>query len=167
MTQILPLCGEWSETACALNWNGTLLYGMIPLYVEENEPLGDYTAVVEIFGQDGKGRTLEHCFSTTVHVSERIPAPCRSNCGDIMAYTPAGVPAKSNAQYQGTGESCGGRGTWGLQYQCVELVQREMQIRFGVWYAKQMCSTYPSDRFTKVTSPQSGDIFGKLMTFKK
>jgi surface antigen len=74
-----------------------------------------------------------------------------------------GVPAKSNGVDQCTGTSCGGYGTYGYQYQCVEYAQRYMSTQHGItpiWHvnANQMCSTYPSG-ISHTTSPQPGDLF--------
>jgi surface antigen len=44
-------------------------------------------------------------------------------CGTVLA-TYRGVAAKSNGEYQGKPKSCDVRGTYGLQYQCVEYVKR-------------------------------------------
>jgi hypothetical protein len=132
---------------------------MIPLFVGHNAPTGNYTAVVEIVGQDSAGRKLQNCFSTKVHVGERKVFGCSSACGTILAYTPGGNPAKSNGQDQGTGDSCAGLGQWGYQYQCVELVQRSTQSWFNVAYAKQMCDSHPSN-FYPISDPGPRDIYG-------
>jgi hypothetical protein len=70
-----------------------------------------------------------------------------SSCGTAMAsYN--GVSAYSNGADQCTGDSCGAYGTYGYQYQCVELAQRYMSVKHGItpiWYdnANQMCSSHP------------------------
>ena len=46
-------------------------------------------------------------------------APCGSTLAEFRD-----VAAKSNGEFQGTGDSCAGRGTHGLQYQCVEYIRR-------------------------------------------
>eukprot|EP01038_Epipyxis_sp_PR26KG_P015977 gene15977-21683_t len=88
-----------------------------------------------------------------------------ASCGSVMA-TYNGIPAKSNGQYQGTGNSCGGYGTTGSNYQCVEYTQRYFYEKHGtapIWYAnaKDMCSTHPTG-VSKTTSPKAGDavVFG-------
>lgn len=54
-------------------------------------------------------------------------------CGQpLQSGTYKGVAAKSNGQYQATGNSCGGRGTYGLQYQCVEYIRRFYSQALGV-----------------------------------
>ena len=68
------------------------------------------------------------------------------------------VKVHSNGVNQGTGNSCGGVGSWGYNYQCVELVQRYYQVMFRVNYAAQMCANRPSNIFV-VSSPQAGDIY--------
>lgn len=44
-------------------------------------------------------------------------------CGSELASY-RGVAAKYNGQAQGTGDSCANRGSYGLQYQCVEYIKR-------------------------------------------
>lgn len=86
-------------------------------------------------------------------------------CGTVM-YTYNNVAAKSNGNDQGTGNSCGGYGTCGSQYQCVEYVQRYFYTLHGttpIWYgnAKDLCSSHPSN-VAKTSSPKAGDavVFG-------
>ncbi len=50
-------------------------------------------------------------------------------CGTTLA-THAGVPARSNIM--SPDESCGGRATYGLQYQCVEYVRRFYHLVKGI-----------------------------------
>lgn len=57
-----------------------------------------------------------------------------------------GTTAYSNGPNTGTGYSCGGGGTHGLRYQCVELVMRHFKINWGLrWYgnAKYILSGAP------------------------
>lgn len=82
-------------------------------------------------------------------------------CGETMA-TFNGIPAKSNGGNQCTGNSCGGYGTYGSQYQCVELAQRYFGELYGttpIWYgnAIDLCHTYPSG-VSKTQSPIAGDL---------
>lgn len=84
------------------------------------------------------------------------------SCGTTMA-TFNGIAAKSNGANQCTGSSCGGYGTYGYHYQCVELAQRYFGEKHGttaIWHvnAKDMCSTHPSG-VSKTSSPQPGDLF--------
>ena len=83
------------------------------------------------------------------------------SCGTTMA-TYNGIAAKSNGGNQCTGNSCGGYGTYGYQYQCVELAQRYFGEKFGttpIWYgnAIDLCDTYPSG-VSKTSSPIPGDL---------
>jgi len=75
-----------------------------------------------------------------------------------MTYTAGGCPAFSNGGYQGTGNSCAGQGSHGLQYQCVELVQRCWNTWFPVSYASQMCANRPKN-FCIVNNPQNHDVY--------
>jgi surface antigen len=83
------------------------------------------------------------------------------SCGTTMA-TYNGVAAKSNGANQCTGNSCGGYGTYGYHYQCVELAQRYFGTLYGttpIWYgnAIDLCHTYPSG-VVKTSSPIPGDL---------
>ncbi len=72
-----------------------------------------------------------------------------------------GIEAYSNGDYQGTGDSCSGWSSTGLQFQCVEYTQRYFNYLYGVapvWpvdFAKQMCDSYPGG-VTPVGYPQEG-----------
>lgn len=81
-------------------------------------------------------------------------------CGDGLAsYND--IVSYSNGDYQGTGDSCSGWSSTGLQYQCVEYAQRYFNSLYGVapvWpvdFAYQMCSSYP-DGITPVDYPSAG-----------
>jgi surface antigen len=52
-------------------------------------------------------------------------------CGTVLS-TFQGVNAYSNGVNTGTGRSCAGVGTHGLQYQCVELAMRFFKVKYGV-----------------------------------
>ena len=83
------------------------------------------------------------------------------SCGTTMA-TFNGIPAKSNGANQCTGNSCGGYGTYGYQYQCVELAQRYFGELYGttpIWYgnAIDLCDTKPSG-VSKTSNPIPGDL---------
>ena len=83
------------------------------------------------------------------------------SCGTTMA-TFNGISAKSNGGKQCTGNSCSSYGTYGYQYQCVELAQRYFGEKFGttpIWYgnAIDLCNTYPSG-VSKTNSPIPGDL---------
>lgn len=83
------------------------------------------------------------------------------SCGTTMTSF-NGVAAKSNGANQCTGNSCGGYGTYGSQYQCVELAQRYFAQLYGttpIWYgnAIDLCDTKPSG--VSITSnPIPGDL---------
>ncbi len=54
-------------------------------------------------------------------------------CGDQLdSAIYQGVVARSNGQFQGKAKSCGGRGSYGLQYQCVEYIRRFYGDALGV-----------------------------------
>lgn len=83
------------------------------------------------------------------------------SCGTTMASF-NGVAAKSNGANQCTGNACGGYGTYGYHYQCVELAQRYFGTLYGttpIWYgnAIDLCHTYPSG-VVKTSSPIPGDL---------
>jgi surface antigen len=82
--------------------------------------------------------------------------------GTTMA-TYNGVHAKSNGQYQCTGNSCSSHVDTGSQYQCVELAQRYMHQIHGIaanWWvnAQDMCGNHPSG-ISKTSNPQPGDLW--------
>jgi hypothetical protein len=87
-------------------------------------------------------------------------------CGAVTASW-NGFNAYSNGNDSGTGNSCAGQGTWGLQYQCVELVMRYFGTHFGItWYgnAKDLLNNAPRgsvDVFyngDRAHPPQAGDL---------
>ena len=83
------------------------------------------------------------------------------SCGTVMASF-NGISAKSNGANQCTGNSCGGYGTYGSQYQCVELAQRYFAKKFGttpIWYgnAIDLCDTKPNG-VSKTSNPIPGDL---------
>jgi surface antigen len=83
------------------------------------------------------------------------------SCGTTMASF-NGVAAKSNGGDQCTGNACGGYGTYGYNYQCVELAQRYFGTLYGttpIWYgnAIDLCHTYPSG-VVQTSSPIPGDL---------
>lgn len=96
------------------------------------------------------------CFEKEFEPQEFSTEGCGA-CGHVMS-TFNGVPALSNGPNQNTGNSCGGTGAWGLNYQCVEYVQRYYRVMFPVAYASQMCERRPAG-FNIVGSPVPGDIY--------
>jgi hypothetical protein len=106
--------------------------------------------------KDKKEFTLPQKFGNYSLSSLSSAPPCGeglASYNDIVAY--------SNGDYQGTGDSCSGWSSTGLQYQCVEYAQRYFNSLYGiapVWpvdYAYQMCSNYPGG-ITPVGSPGVG-----------
>lgn len=91
-----------------------------------------------------------------------------ATCGTALASLD-NVSAKSNGSYQGTGSSCGGQGSYGLQYQCVEFARRYWSVAkahtFGSLSngAQQLCDLTP-DRWVKYSPsdyshhPTKGDL---------
>lgn len=82
-------------------------------------------------------------------------------CGTTMTELD-GIPARSNGpKDQCSGTGCAGEGTYGLEYECVEYVQRYFGQRYGVkpyiWggNANQLCSTHPSS-VEKSSGPAHG-----------
>ena len=93
--------------------------------------------------------------------SERTVCSGAPSCGTTLA-TFNGVSAYSNGANQCSGYSCGGYGTYGYQYQCVELAQRYFATFFNtapIWYANaiDMCTSHPSNVF-KTNEPHPGDL---------
>lgn len=94
-----------------------------------------------------------------------IEAQATYSCGDAMT-TIDGVEVRSNGVNQGSTASCGGQGTYGLLYQCTELVDR--------YFGHNWTSTYGNDYFPNATTngflsftngqsaipPQHGDAVG-------
>jgi surface antigen len=79
-----------------------------------------------------------------------------ASCGAALASFD-GTTAYSNGANTGTGYSCAGVGTYGYQYQCVELAMRHFSKKWGLhWYgnAKDLLNTAPRD---KVSVYSNGD----------
>lgn len=100
----------------------------------------------------------EHMVYGNYTVGSCADAP---SCGTAMTSF-NGVSAKSNGGNQCTGNSCGGYGTYGSQYQCVELAQRYFGQLYGttpIWYgnAIDLCDTKPSG-VVKTSNPIPGDL---------
>ena len=83
-------------------------------------------------------------------------------CGKQMACF-EGVCAYSNGpKDQCTGNSCGGNGPTGSRYQCVELAQRFMSVKYGIpamWgeNANMMCDHFPAG-VKKDSKPHVGGL---------
>jgi YVTN family beta-propeller protein len=54
-------------------------------------------------------------------------SPCGTELGQYRS-----VPAYSNGQFQGSGNSCETSGSYGLRYQCVEYVKRFYDVALGI-----------------------------------
>jgi hypothetical protein len=79
-----------------------------------------------------------------------------SDCGTVLG-TFDGTNAYSNGGDTSTGYSCAGYGTYGLQYQCVELVMRHFKTHWGLSWsgnAKDLLTNAPS---SKVDVHANGD----------
>jgi hypothetical protein len=82
-------------------------------------------------------------------------------CGKVLA-TWDGTEAKSNGTNTGTGVSCGGTGTYGLQYQCVELVMRHFKTHWNLrWYgnAKDLLAHAKSSSYFASGSPADVEVW--------
>jgi len=93
--------------------------------------------------------------------SSRTTCSGAPSCGITLASF-NGVAAYSNGVDQCSGYSCDGYGTYGYEYQCVELAQRYFATFFNtapIWYANaiDMCSTHPSN-VQKTSTPHPGDL---------
>lgn len=69
-------------------------------------------------------------------------------CGTVLGSFD-GTAAYSNGANTGTGVSCAGAGSYGLRYQCVELVMRHFQTHWGMrWWgnARDLLNNAPRDR---------------------
>ncbi len=70
-----------------------------------------------------------------------------SACGTVLGSFD-GTDAYSNGADTSTGNSCAGYGTYGLQYQCVELVMRHFKKHWGLSWsgnAKDLLNNAPKD----------------------
>jgi hypothetical protein len=79
-----------------------------------------------------------------------------ASCGTVLG-TFDGSNAYSNGNDTGTGYSCAGYGTYGLQYQCVELVMRHFKTHWGLSWsgnAKNLLENAPK---SKVNVYSNGD----------
>ena len=98
---------------------------------------------------------------SNVSLSSRTTCSGAPACGTVLAsYN--NIPAYSNGALQCSGNSCNGYGTYGYQYQCVELAQRYFSIMYGtaaIWYANaiDMCTTHPPNVYP-TSSPNPGDL---------
>lgn len=95
--------------------------------------------------QAGCGAELESAEPVNPSVFEPTAMPA---CGTALAAW-NGTTAYSNGNNTGTGISCAGVGSYGYQYQCVELVMRHFIKSWGLrWYgnAKDLLVNAPRDK---------------------
>lgn len=83
-------------------------------------------------------------------------------CGTSMACYNGCCAYSNGPSDQCTGDSCNGDGSYGYQFQCVELAQRCFAKWFSIapiWYdnANGMCGNYPSG-VSHTSNPQPGDL---------
>ena len=79
-------------------------------------------------------------------------------CGTVLASW-NGSNAYSNGSNTGTGYSCAGTGSYGYQYQCVELVMRHFSQKWGLrWWgnAKDLLNNAPRDKVNVYYNGDSG-----------
>ncbi len=92
---------------------------------------------------------------------DREEAHLASACGTVLG-TFDGVNAYSNGANTGTGNSCGGRSSYGLNYQCVELVSRYFVTKYNspvFGCNAQDCMGYMgSDQFYKMYNGSVADV---------
>jgi len=84
-----------------------------------------------------------------------------SACGTVLG-TFDGTAAKSNGANTGTGSSCAGTGTYGLQYQCVELVMRHFKTHWNLrWYgnAKDLLAHAKTASYFQTGSPADVAVY--------
>lgn len=95
--------------------------------------------------QSGCGAELESTEPVNPSFFEETAMPA---CGTALASW-NGTTAYSNGGNTGTGVSCAGVGSYGYQYQCVELVMRHFTKNWGLrWYgnAKDLLTNAPRDK---------------------
>lgn len=154
----LPFCTETENSICSLSfeYETKRLNGYIPAMLPVDSESQLFSLVIEISAVSVTGDNMFTCFEKEFEPEEFNIEGCGA-CGHTMT-TFNGVPALSNGANQGTGNSCGGSGRFGLHYQCVEYVQRYYGVMFPVAYASQMCDRRPAG-FVKVNPPRAGDIY--------
>lgn len=77
-------------------------------------------------------------------------------CGSVLQSW-NGTAAYSNGANTGTGDSCAGWGTYGLQYQCVELVMRHFRKNWGLSWTGHARSLLVNAPPTQVDVYRNGD----------
>jgi surface antigen len=102
--------------------------------------------------------TLETEHESIGKVEQAWTAPA---CGVAMASWD-GTAAKSNGACTASGCSCAGVGTYGLQYQCVELVMRHFTTKWRLrWFgnAKDLLANAKSAGYFKYGSPTDVAVY--------
>lgn len=107
---------------------------------------------------------LQGCVAATdaMGPEEENVNPSRSDaltmpiCGSVLGSFD-GTEAYSNADDTGTGESCNGRGAYGLQYQCVELVMRHFKTHWGLSWSGHARSLLANAPASSVDVHENGD----------
>lgn len=140
----------------SFNYDDKNIHGYVPALIPEDSETDTFKAVIQITATTVAGEPVSICFEKTFESHDFNIEGCGA-CGHVMSEF-RGVKAHSNGPNQNTGNSCGGTGAWGLNYQCVELVQRYYRARFPVAYAKQMCAQKPGDMIP-VNPPAPGDVY--------
>lgn len=91
-------------------------------------------------------------------------------CGTILTSW-NGTNVYSNGSNTGTGYSCAGLGTYGYQYQCVELVMRHFKTKWGLsWYgnAHDLLANAPTAYVDVYYNGGAvGPVPGDMITFDK
>jgi len=105
------------------------------------------------------------CVAATDEPSERTgviaSAWTAAPCGRALSSFD-GTTARSNGSCTASGCSCGGTGTYGLEYQCVELVMRHFQTHWKLrWYgnAKDLLTHAKSSSYYKYGSPSAVAVY--------
>ena len=116
-----------------------------------------------LIAQAGCGAELESTEPVNPSFFEETSMP---SCGTVLASW-NGTSAYSNGSNTGTGNSCAGVGTYGYQYQCVELVMRHFTQKWGLrWWgnAKDLLVNAPRDKVDVYSNgdsahpPRPGDM---------
>lgn len=91
-------------------------------------------------------------------------------CGAILTSW-NGTNVYSNGANTGTGNSCAGYGTYGYQYQCVELVMRHFRTKWGLsWsgHAKDLLTNAPTASVDVTYNGGAvGPVAGDMIVFDK
>ena len=120
-------------------------------------------SVLLLIAQAGCGAELESTEPVNPSFFEETSMP---SCGTVLASW-NGTSAYSNGSNTGTGNSCAGVGTYGYQYQCVELVMRHFTQKWGLrWWgnAKDLLVNAPRDKVDVYSNgdsahpPRPGDM---------